>query len=385
MDARVSGPSETGQNTVVFVSFAKALGGSTKSLANLLALLPGGVKRVLAAPSTGKFPSLTKREGLVESHLVIWDSHRPGNSRAQRFVGAVRLALWARRNRRKLVAIHANGPEEINVAGPAALVAGVPLVGWIHAFDVSPWMRRLGPMWGRVLRSHRVRWAAVSPTAGRVLTDSGIAGNDQEIVIIPNPIDSAQIRATSHIPDDVVRVAFLGSAIERKGLQLVPEIEQTLSDLPLRWVLFTGNERSSAPLEDTLKQLRALPSSRASIEGKIEDVREAYARCDIVFCPSLKESFCRVAAEAMMNGLPVVGSDIEPLRDLLGEEDAGLLFRPGDAVAAAAAIRRLVLDPELRHRLGREGRRRAAVFEPSHISEQLCRLYGLTPTTLTED
>ncbi len=39
----------------------------------------------------------------------------------------------------------------------------------------------------------------------------------------------------------------------------------------------------------------------------------------------------------MLNGIPVVASDIEPLRELLGDDEAGLLFPPGDAVAAAAA------------------------------------------------
>lgn len=375
-------PADDERNVLVFVSFAKALGGSTKSLANLLALLPDGIERVLAAPSTGKFPSLTKQEGLVESHLAIWDSRRPGGSRAKRFGAAVRLAVWARRNRRRLVAIHANGPEEINVAAPAALVAGVPLVGWIHAFDVSPWMRRLGPIWGRVLRSHPVRWAAVSPTAGRVLSESGIAAGGA-VTVIPNPIDPDEVRAPSHIQDDVVRVAFLGAAIERKGLHLLPQVDEALRDLPIRWVLFSGGGRSEEPLEDVLNRLRALPGHRVSIEGKVADVRRAYASCDIVFCPSLKESFCRVAAEAMMNGLPVVGSDIEPLRDLLGDEDAGLLFRRGDTAAAAAAIKRLVVDPELRARLGREGRRRAAAFEPAGIAQQLCELYGLTPRPTT--
>ena len=84
-----------------------------------------------------------------------------------------------------------------------------------------------------------------------------------------------------------------------------------------------------------------------SIEGKFTDVRDAYARCDVVVCPSVLDSFCRVAAEAMLNGLPVVGSDLPPIRDLLGDDEAGLLVPSGDVEAAAKAVARLVDDPEL--------------------------------------
>ena len=49
---------------------------------------------------------------------------------------------------------------------------------------------------------------------------------------------------------------------------------------------------------------------RLEIRGKLTDVRKAYAECHVVVCPSVRESFCRVAAEAMLNGLPVVGTDL---------------------------------------------------------------------------
>jgi glycosyltransferase involved in cell wall biosynthesis len=111
--------------------------------------------------------------------------------------------------------------------------------------------------------------------------------------------------------------------------------------------------------------------------GRASDVREAYARCDAIICPSLRESFSRIAAEAMVNGLPVVASDIEPFRDLLGRDEAGLLFAPGDVGAAARAVRRLLDEPELRTTLGDEGRRRSEAFKPGPIAARLAELYGL--------
>jgi glycosyltransferase involved in cell wall biosynthesis len=98
----------------------------------------------------------------------------------------------------------------------------------------------------------------------------------------------------------------------------------------------------------------------------------------VVVCPSVQESFCRVAAEAMLNGIPVVGSDLEPVRALLGDGDAGLLFPVGDVAAGAEAIVRLARDPGLRQRLGDQGRARAAVFGGEPVRRAFLELLGET-------
>lgn len=118
-------------------------------------------------------------------------------------------------------------------------------------------------------------------------------------------------------------------------------------------------------------------SRRLDIElpGRVRDVRQAYARCDIVLCPSRKESFGRIAAEAMTNGLPVVASDIPAFRQLVGESGAGLLFPLDDPAAAGAAIRRLADDPDLRHEMGQRGREHVQRYTPQRVVPQLEDLY----------
>jgi glycosyltransferase involved in cell wall biosynthesis len=81
----------------------------------------------------------------------------------------------------------------------------------------------------------------------------------------------------------------------------------------------------------------------------------------------------------MLNGLPVVGSDLPPIRELIGDDEAGLLVPPEDVDAAAKAIIRLVDDPELRARLGAHGAERAAAFTPDSVRQALLERYGLSP------
>jgi len=61
---------------------------------------------------------------------------------------------------------------------------------------------------------------------------------------------------------------------------------------------------------------RASPTARV-VRGRTLDVSQAYGRADIVLCPSREESFGRIAAEAMMNSIPVVASDIPAYRELV--------------------------------------------------------------------
>jgi glycosyltransferase involved in cell wall biosynthesis len=128
-------------------------------------------------------------------------------------------------------------------------------------------------------------------------------------------------------------------------------------------------------MPETWAELKTLEGPRVRLNDKVVNVREAYGQFDIVVCPSLEESFGRVVAEAMANGIPVVASDIPALRDLIGDEEAGLIFRPGDVQDASRMVRRLVGDPVLRDRLGHSGRLRAAAFEPFGVAREMARLY----------
>jgi glycosyltransferase involved in cell wall biosynthesis len=357
---------------VLFVCLAGGVGGSSRSLATVLEHIDRGVIRVLAAPR-GSFASLVRDRSIVERHLPIPNPGRRPGSRLSRPEAARRIAAYVLKNGGSIRAIHANGPEELNVVGPAALVARVPVVVWSHARDVSPWMRRIAPAWSRLLGDRGIRWAAVSPFGRQILVDGGLAPAGR-VEIIADPIDPTDVLADRPPPNEPPVIGYLGSDAAYKGFEMLPDVIDRLSDLPIRWALFTAPRSRESTY--AWKRLRAMPHDRISFPGKQADVRRAYASCDIVFCPSLEESFGRVVAEAMMNGIPVAASDLPALRHLLGAEEAGLLFPPGDVSAAAEVIRRIAGDQLLRERLGERGRERAHACEPSAIVDQLMALYG---------
>jgi len=246
---------------------------------------------------------------------------------------------------------------------------------WIHDPVVSKWGSRLGPILRRLLP--RLKLAAVSPTAEGVAVENGLCDTG-DATIIPNPIDPAEVVAAGQRSGrSVLHIGILGGSSQRKGFDLMPEVINGLADLPVSWKLYV-NLKPSDENRDVWRQLGQFPRSLVDPVGTTPNVSEAYANLDIVFCPSRSESFCRVAAEAMMNGIPVVGSDIDPLKELLGDDEAGLIFPSTDVSAAVAALRLLVADPALRTSLGAAGRVRAARFAPESIAEDLAALYGIT-------
>jgi glycosyltransferase involved in cell wall biosynthesis len=359
-----------GRDTVVFVSVSRGMGGPARSLLTVLRHLDPAVRRILFAPS-GSLASEAANEGLIADHINM--PHRDVDRRRSRVDAATALARAIRADRDRIQALHANGETELNLTAMASLFSGVPVVMWAHTSRPSPTSGWLAPLWRR--RSP-VRWLAVSDIAGDVLADT-LRIPRGNVGIVPNPIDPADVVGTP-VPHEGVRVGYLGLAVPHKGFDLLAPMMEALDRTDVSLDLFVAPPPANLPLElrPAWDALAALEGRRpVYMAGRTNDVRRAYAELDIVVCPSRQESFGRVAAEAMLNGLPVVASDLPAYRELLGDDQAGLLFPVGDAEAAAAAVSRLADDAELRRRLGEAGRARAQGFSPEKVVPLLAAEY----------
>jgi glycosyltransferase involved in cell wall biosynthesis len=89
-----------------------------------------------------------------------------------------------------------------------------------------------------------------------------------------------------------------------------------------------------------------------------EELERLYGRAAVVACPSRREGFGVVCAEAMAHGRPVVASAVGGFLDLVVDEETGLLVPPRDPPALRRALERLLGDADLRRRLGAAARER---------------------------
>ena len=101
-----------------------------------------------------------------------------------------------------------------------------------------------------------------------------------------------------------------------------------------------------------------------------ERLAEEYVNATVFCLPSVQEGFGIVFLEAMAAELPVVACRVAAIPEVVQDGVTGLLVPPRDPAALAAEIERLIADPELARRLGRDGRRRVLAFTPRHVAER---------------
>ena len=172
-------------------------------------------------------------------------------------------------------------------------------------------------------------------------------------------------------PEEPLRVAFVGQAVERKGLQVLLRAFEALREHVPTELSVIGVE--AAELEPLLADGRGVQAlGRVGEEAK----HAALARADVLCAPSLGgESFGMVLTEAFAAGTPVVASDIAGYRDVVTDGHNGLLVPRGDAVALATTLRDLALDQPRLERLAGAAGASAERYAWPHVAEQVVEAY----------
>jgi len=203
----------------------------------------------------------------------------------------------------------------------------------------------------------------------RVQTRYGVSSS--RIGLIPNPVevvarepsDRDAVRARLGIGRDTRVVAWHGRVqIATKGLDTLLEAWNRICsrrpDADIR-LLLIGDGRDREVVR------RRVDSSDKVlwIDRYVFKRRELWSyllAADVYTIPSRKEGFAVALLEAMACELPVVGSDVPGVAEILGrgEEDGGIIFPCEDSSALADALLRLLDAPELARQLGQVARRR---------------------------
>ncbi len=156
---------------------------------------------------------------------------------------------------------------------------------------------------------------------------------------------------------------------------------QAAAEVPDLQVLLAGRADEGEYAQSIRRQIERLDLlDRVFTVGMREDVDEFLRHLDIFVLPSLgrgRMEGCPVALlEAMSTGLACIATDIPGNRDLIVNDESGLLVPPEDPKSLAAALRRLVASSALRRRLGRAARRRCVEhFSTQQEAERYMALY----------
>jgi glycosyltransferase involved in cell wall biosynthesis len=141
--------------------------------------------------------------------------------------------------------------------------------------------------------------------------------------------------------------------------------------LDLDWSLeIVGDGAARADVAAALAPL----GSRVSWVGALGPtaMAEHLANADLCVWPAINEAFGMALLEAQASGLPVVAGAGGGVCAVVADGVSGLLVAPGDVVAFAAAVRRLLIDPARRRAFGEQARRR--VLEEHDLPAAAARL-----------
>jgi glycosyltransferase involved in cell wall biosynthesis len=107
-----------------------------------------------------------------------------------------------------------------------------------------------------------------------------------------------------------------------------------------------------------------------------QDAPRLYPGCDLLVLPSFYEPFGNVVLEALASGLPVVGSKIGGMADVVTDGETGFHVKPGNTQDLSKYMQLLLKDEELRKAMGAAARKHAIErFDDMIVTKKVERLY----------
>jgi glycosyltransferase involved in cell wall biosynthesis len=215
---------------------------------------------------------------------------------------------------------------------------------------------------------------------------SMLADGIVEARVVPNGVDldrfrpreRAEARHRLEVPHDAHVVLFSANGIRGNPWKDWPTmraaVERVADELAGRRLVFVGLGERGEPEQAGRAELRFVP-----FLDDLDEVAAYYAAADVYLHAARAETFPNTILEALSCGIPVVATAVggipEQVRDLRAagsDEATGFLAGVGDVAEVAEGLRRLLLDDELRRRLGEN----AATDARSRFSlERQCRDY----------
>lgn len=279
------------------------------------------------------------------------------------------VTLWRTRSflkRQAVDLIHAHYSRDLWTLAPLSAMSGkIPIVFIKHIGTQKP---KRDPF-HRWIYGHIRHTIAISQVIAHNLAATHPI-DPERISVIHHGLDLSlynsleekrqQARVELDIKPDEILIGTVGRLQEGKGHLEFLEMAKSISvEFPnSRFIIVgeptKGEEHRANAIYHKISQIGL--GHRLILAGFRKDIPSALAAMDIFAFPSHAEAFGLVLIEAMAAGLPVISSRCDGVLDIVKDGETGILVEPKSAAQLAKAVRTLLLDASLRHRLSRAGR-----------------------------
>jgi N-acetyllactosaminide 3-alpha-galactosyltransferase len=218
-------------------------------------------------------------------------------------------------------------------------------------------------------------YASTSPVMKNILHNAVPIGYHYELFDA-----SRQKQGITEASRDKKKVLFLGRFASNKGIDyLVRAIPAVLKAVPDAKFVLCGDGEEKPHIEEFIDKVGV----RANIEfrGKVnlDEMVNLYSTSAMYVFPSINrlEAFGIVQLEAMSCYTPVIASNIPGVNNVMEVGKSGLLVEPRDVEGLAAAIIKLLKDPEMARNMGVRGRQLVETkYNWKTIGDQIEKIYS---------
>jgi glycosyltransferase involved in cell wall biosynthesis len=349
-------------NAAFFVSHRLPIALAARQRGDDVALVTGK-----AGSETMERPALDELQRLGLEHTVL-PFTSAGTNPVIELSSLWQLVMTMRRVRPMIV--HCASPKGLLLGGLAARLARVPglvlaVSGQGYTLTGNSRDRALLRWVYRTIASqayrHRNRRVIVQNKDDEAATIASGFAHERDVVVIPG--SGVELDRYVGMPiEGRERLVILPARMLRdKGVREFVEAAAQLKRENAKWTFaLVGTADYANPTAISESQLREWERSGA-IEwwGHRSDMLEVYRRAQIVCLPSYREGMPKVLLEAAAAGCAVVTTDAVGCREAVVQGETGELVPVGDSSALAAALRRLIAEPDRVRLYGMAGRRLA--------------------------
>jgi glycosyltransferase involved in cell wall biosynthesis len=317
-------------------------------------------------------------------------THRPGSHWTKlslALTGWIQAAVRLLTLDAPLVHIHLSSRASFwrkSVVCVLARLARRPYLLHVHGSEFADFYQECPPAARRIVRAVLARATLVLALSEAWRATLQQISPRARLEVLPNAVPLPALDGSLRPVGRQPTLLFFGEIARHKGVfELAQAFARVAAAFPGLQLVYAGTGRAVAETRELTARLGL--GERAEFTGWLEAERKraVLAGATIFVLPSYVEGMPMALLEAMSWGLPVIATPVGGVPEIVTHEVDGLLVPPGDVEALAAAVARLMSEPQLRERLGRAARETVATrFSLDSAVERLLGIYrrfGIEP------